>query len=150
MDTGKRGSLVMLKVFIDTNIIISGIFFSGLESKILDSRDLRLVTADICREETMEVVKRKFNDLGSKSLDKVLEEVEEALMDIEFIKEEEYRSEMDFAKKCVRGENDIKVLAAVIAVEPDHFITGDSDFHKEEVEEKVDLITSRELLDKIR
>ena len=35
----------MITVFIDINVIISGIFFSGLEAKILDSRELRLVTA---------------------------------------------------------------------------------------------------------
>jgi len=140
----------MITVFIDTNVIISGIFFSGLESKILDSRQLRLVTADICKEETLEVVERKFEDLSSRSLEKVLDEVEEALMDIDVIKEEEYREKMDVAENCVDGKNDRKVLAAVLAYEPDHFITGDGDFHNEEVRGKVDMIRSRDLLDKIR
>jgi len=140
----------MITVFVDTNVIISGIFFSGQESKILDSRELKLVTADICREETFEVVKRKFEELSSKSLENVLEEVEEAIMDIEVIKEEEYREKMDAAERCLDGENDRKVLAAVLAYEPDYFITGDGHFHNEEVEAGVDMIRSRDLLEKIR
>jgi len=63
----------MKTVFIETIVIISGIFFSGLEAKVLDSRELRLVTADICREETLEVAERKFEDLSSTSLGKVLD-----------------------------------------------------------------------------
>ncbi len=139
----------MITVFVDTNVIISGIFFSGQESKILDSRELKLVTADICREETLEVVERKFEELSSKSLENVIEEVEEALMDIEMIKEEEYREKMDIAERCVDGENDRKVLAAVLAYGPDYFITGDGHFQNEEVVEKVDMIASRDLLEKI-
>ncbi len=139
----------MLTVFIDTNVIISGIFFSGQESKILDSRELKLVTADICREETLEIVERKFEELSSRSLENVQEEVEEAIMDIEVIKEEGYREKMDIAEKCVGGENDRKVLAAVLAYGPDHFITGDGHFHNEEVEARVDMIKSRDLLEKI-
>ncbi|MBS3790799.1 MAG: putative toxin-antitoxin system toxin component, PIN family [Candidatus Thermoplasmatota archaeon] len=138
----------MITVFIDTNVIISGIFFSGLEAKILDSRELRLVTADICREETLEVVERKFEVLSSRSLEKVLDEVEEALMDIEVV--EEYREKMDIAERCVEGENDRKVLAAVLAYEPDYFVTGDGDFHNEDVKERVDIIESRKLLEKIK
>ncbi|MFP4142129.1 MAG: putative toxin-antitoxin system toxin component, PIN family [Thermoplasmata archaeon] len=138
----------MITVFIDTNVIISGIFFSGLEANILDSRELRLVTADICREETLEVVERKFEDLSSRSLEKVLDEVEEALMDIEVV--EEYGDKMDIAERCVDGENDRKVLAAVLAYEPDHFVTGDGDFDDEDVKERVDIIESRELLEKIK
>jgi len=140
----------MLTVFVDTNVIISGIFFSGLESKILDSRDLKLVTADICKEETVEVVKRKFDELSSNSLEKVLKEVEDALMDIDLIDEEEYRGKMDAAERCVDGKNDRKVLAAVLAYEPDHFITGDGDFYNEEVKDKVDMIRSRDLLEKLK
>lgn len=138
----------MITVFIDTNIIISGIFFSGQESQILDSRELKLMTADICREETLEVVERKFEDLSSNSLENVLEEVEEALMDIEVIKEKGYREKMDIAEKYVDGENDRKVLAAVLAYQPDYFITSDGHFHNEEVEARVDMIRSRDLLEK--
>ena len=140
----------MITVFVDTNVIISGIFFSGQESKILDSRELKLVTADICREETFEVVKRNFEELSSKSFENVLEEVEEAIMDIEVIKEEEYRKKMDIAERYLDGENDRKVLAAVLAYELDYFITGDGHFHNEGVEKKVDIIKSTDLLEEIK
>lgn len=107
-----------------------------------------MVTADICKEETLEVVERKFDDLSSKSLAKVLEEVGLALIDIDIV--EEYEGKMEEAKRYIQGKNDRKVLAAVLKVEPDYFITGDGDFHEKEIEEKVDMIKSRELLEKIR
>lgn len=140
----------MITVFIDTSVIISGIFFSGQESQILDSGDFKLVTADICREETLEVVKRKFEDLSSRSLEKVLDEVEEALIDIELIEKEEYKDKIDETERCVDGKNDVRVLAAVLAYDPDYFITGDGDFRNEDVEERVDIIKSRNLLEKVR
>ncbi|MGM0510936.1 MAG: PIN domain-containing protein [Thermoplasmatota archaeon] len=139
----------MISVFVDTNIIISGIFFSGLEAEVLRYKDIKLVSADICREEALDVAERKFDVLSSKSLEKVLHEVEEALMDIDFIERKEYEEKIQEAESLVGGENDSKVLAAVLHVEPDHFITGDGDFDNEEVRKRVDLKTSRELLDKI-
>jgi len=139
----------MISVFVDTNIIISGIFFSGLEAEVLRYKDIKLVSADICKEETLEVAERKFDELSSKSLEKVLHEVEEALLDIDFIGRNEYEGKIQEAEKLVDGENDSKVLAAVLYIEPDHFITGDDDFHNEGVKERVDIIKSRELLDKI-
>ena len=34
------------KVFVDTNILLSGIFFNGNESKVLDMVELNLVTGE--------------------------------------------------------------------------------------------------------
>ncbi|MFB6283332.1 MAG: hypothetical protein ABEK59_05270 [Halobacteria archaeon] len=46
----------MMQVFVDTKILISGIFFEGPESQLLDSKKAALVTADICYRELQEVV----------------------------------------------------------------------------------------------
>ena len=140
----------MISVFVDTNIIISGLFFSGLEAEILNSKGIRLITADICKEETIEVVERKFDDLSSGSLETVIHEVEEAFLDIDVIVEREYEAKIGEAGGCVKGDNDRKVLAAVLTVRPDYFITGDEDFYNDDVEERVEIVKSRELLEHLR
>lgn len=140
----------MFKVLVNTNIIISGIFFEGLESEILDSKDIKLFTADICKEETIEVAERKFSDLSSDSLEKVIAEVEDAFLDIDVIDEQEYRDDMDEAIDLIDGENDGKVLAAVLSTQPDYFITGDEDFYTENIEERVNIVKSRELLKRMK
>lgn len=47
------------KVFIDTNILLSGVFFEGNESKILDLVEIDLVTSEDVVEELRKVVKKK-------------------------------------------------------------------------------------------
>ncbi|MCX2818685.1 hypothetical protein EGH25_04885 [Haladaptatus sp. F3-133] len=47
-------------VFVDTNILVSGIFFDGPEAELLDTRGIRLVTAEVCKEELKDVSSRKW------------------------------------------------------------------------------------------
>jgi len=49
------------KVFLDTNILISGIFFEGNESKVLDMMEVDLITCEDVVEELRKVVKKKLN-----------------------------------------------------------------------------------------
>ncbi len=137
----------MNHVFLDTNVIISGIFFSGLEAEILHSTEIRPITADICKEETLDVSKRKFVGLSSRSQEKVLYEVAKALLDIDIVAEKDYGHRMAEAEKYVHGENDKKVLAAVLHIQPDYFITGDKDFHNEEIKKRVRTVKSREFME---
>ena len=45
--------------------------------------------------------------------------------------------------------NDAEVLAAVLAVEPDYFVTGDGDFHAEEVSRRMEVVETTEALEEI-
>ncbi len=56
-----------MKVFLDTNILISGIFFSGNESNLLSFPNIELFTSQIALEELKEVVSRKFVSLKAES-----------------------------------------------------------------------------------
>lgn len=47
------------RVFLDTNILLSGIFFEGNESKILDLLELDLITSEDVVNELHKVVRKK-------------------------------------------------------------------------------------------
>jgi predicted nucleic acid-binding protein len=47
------------RVFLDTNILISGIFFDGNESKILDIPEIDLITSEDCIDELLRVTRKK-------------------------------------------------------------------------------------------
>ena len=51
------------KIFIDANVIISGTFFEGNESKLISLEDLDLYTSDVVIEEVKDVAMRKFKSL---------------------------------------------------------------------------------------
>lgn len=138
----------MNSVFVDTNILVSGVFFDGPEAALLDSRRLHLVTGEVCEHELKEVAARKSTDFGV-SEDGAREMVDGALVDVEILPEDEYVDRYDEAAAVVGGGKDAEVLAAVLAAGPDYFVTGDTDFHTEEVEEIVDVVETRELLEKL-
>jgi predicted nucleic acid-binding protein len=48
------------RVFLDTNILISGIFFEGNESKVLDMVEIDLITCEDVVEELRKVVLKKL------------------------------------------------------------------------------------------
>ena len=48
------------KVFVDTNILLSGIFFEGNESSILDFVELDLITSEDAVAELRRVVRKIF------------------------------------------------------------------------------------------
>jgi predicted nucleic acid-binding protein len=134
------------KIFVDSNVIISGTFFSGLESVVLRLVDVDIISADICCEEVLEVVRRKFKDFRVETKIIALEEVKKSFEGINIIRENRYKGKMKEASKLVKGKNDRKVLAAVLAVKPDFFVTGDKHFHTKKLREKIRVTRTRELL----
>jgi len=125
-------------VFVDTNILVSGIFFDGPEAELLDTRGIRLVTAEVCKEELKDVSSRKSDVLGVTE-EGAREMLNGALVDIDTVPEERYEGRYDEATEVVGEGNDAEVLACVLTVEPDYFVTGDGDFHNKEVRHAVDV-----------
>lgn len=50
------------------------------------------------------------------------------------------------AAKLVRGKNDQRILAAVLYVKPDYFITGDKHFHTRRIKERIKIRNAQEVL----
>ena len=78
------------KVFVDTNILVSGIFFEGNESVILDMVELDLITSEDAVVELRRVVSKKLKYLKERTFEIALAETEKALADIIVIPRTKY------------------------------------------------------------
>lgn len=102
------------KIFLDTNILISGIFFEGSESKILNMPELYLITSEDVVDELKKVTKKKLKYLGERTLEIALSEIDRALCDIEILARKKYAGELAKAKELIAHEKDIPILAAAL------------------------------------
>ncbi len=109
------------RVFLDTNILISGIFFEGNESKILDMVEIDLITCEDVVEELRTVVMKKLKYLKERTLEIALSEIEKALSDIEIIPKGKYKHKIKEAQKLMKYKKDVPILASVLYVKPDFF-----------------------------
>ncbi len=130
------------RVFLDTNTLISGIFFSGNEEKLIalsEQGKLTLVVSDFVLEELVDVAER-FGVPPEISRDFLLE------TDLEVVYWKEYQNRIDESKNLIRDEKDVPILAAVLASKPDYLITGDKDFHTTKIKNMIQIIRTLELL----
>jgi predicted nucleic acid-binding protein len=138
------------KVFVDTNILLSGIFFEGNESSILDMVELDLITSEDTIVELRRVVRKKLKYLKERTFEIALAETEKALTDIIVIPRTKYSHKLREAEFLIRHKKDIPILAAVLYVKPDYFLTGDAHFFTNSIKRNVNVITTGDFLAKIK
>jgi predicted nucleic acid-binding protein len=138
------------RVFVDTNILLSGIFFEGNESSILDLIELDLITSEDAVFELQKVVKKKLKYLKERTFEIALAETEKALADIIIIPRNKYSHKLKEADFLIRHKKDIPILAAVLYVKPDYFLTGDAHFFTDNIKSIVNVITAADFLARIR
>jgi predicted nucleic acid-binding protein len=138
------------KVFVDTNILLSGIFFEGNESRLLDLVEIDLITSADNVAELRKVIVKKLKYLKERSLEIALAEADRALGDIEIIHPSKYSKKMREASLLITHKKDIPILAAVLAAKPDYFLTGDTHFLTEKVKGVVSVISAKEFLEKMK
>lgn len=141
---------MIYKVFLDTNVLLSGIFFEGNESVILDSIGLELITSEDAVIELQRVVKKKLKYLRERTFEIAVTETEKALTDITVIPRKKYSHKIKEAGFLIKHKKDIPILAAVLYVKPDYFVTGDAHFFTDDIKSIVNVITARDLLAKIK
>lgn len=134
------------RLFLDTNILISGIFFEGNESKILDMTEIDLITCEDVVEELKKVIIKKLKYLGERSLEIALAEMERALSDIEIIPRSKYLKKLKIAEQLMTHKKDVPILAAVLAASPDYFLSGDSHFFTDKIRDVISVKTVKEFL----
>ncbi|MBA3046653.1 MAG: putative toxin-antitoxin system toxin component, PIN family [Candidatus Thermoplasmatota archaeon] len=119
----------MLRVALDTNIVISGLFFRGNERELLiaglTGKYILVMSRDII-EETKAIVKRKF--AGSEHLEHAMIFLADMVSASEFHDEKYSGNLMESAKHYIRDSKDAVHVAFMLAVEPDIFVSGDGDF----------------------
>ena len=112
-----------MRVFLDSNVIVSGIAFRGNEHEILKFSFLRgsdFVISDDVRDEVLRVLRGDFPKLRA--------EVEEivSLVRAEVVPRRSYEARLrDFPQ--IRDPNDAHILAAALVTGCDVIATGDRD-----------------------
>lgn len=138
------------KVFVDTNILLSGIFFEGNESKILDLVELDVVTSEDIVDELQRVVRKKLKYLKERTFEIAVAEIEKALTDISIIPRTKYNHKLKDAESMITHKKDIPVLAAVLYTKPDYFLTGDAHFFTDKIKRVANVATAKEFLKKMK
>jgi len=138
------------KVFVDTNVLLSGIFFGGNESGILDMVELNLITSEDVVNELRKVVRKKLKYLKERTFEIALAEIEKALSDIVIIPRSKYSHKLKEAEFLIKHKKDIPILAAVLYIKPDYFLTGDGHFFTDNIRSVVNVITAVDFLAKIK
>jgi uncharacterized protein len=133
------------RVFVDTNVVLSGVIHGGKPGVILRlalEREIRLVLAEAVIVETRNVLCEKFPD-------------EEAQFE-DFIRKVDYEPvpypdevEIGRVATLVRDKNDAPVLASILASKPDVALTGDKDLLTDEVRAIVPTCRCAEYLERL-
>jgi predicted nucleic acid-binding protein len=138
------------KVFVDTNVLLSGIFFEGNESRILDLVELDLVTSEDAVDELRKVVKKKLKYLKERTFEIALAETDKALSDVSIIPRSKYIHKFKDAESMILHKKDISILAAVLFAKPDYLLTGDAHFFTDKIRNVVKVAAAKEFLSKTK
>lgn len=138
------------KVFVDTNILLSGIFFEGNESRILDMVELDLVTCEDAVDELRSIVRKKLKYLKERTFEIALAETEKALSDILIIPRASYNHMLKEAGLLIKHKKDIPILAAVLSIKSDYFLTGDAHFFTDSIKGIVQVMTTKDFLARMK
>ncbi len=131
-----------MRIMLDTNVIISGIAFTGNERELLDiiyRKNAALVLSKFVELETRIVLKIKFPG-KEQTFQDFLNLVQSELID--FPSNEKVKE----AESIIRNQNDTVVLAAVLEVKPDIFVSGNLDFHTSEIASIINVMHSKEAI----
>ena len=133
------------RVLIDTNILLSGLIWSGNESHLLEmaeSGEIHLLIPEFVIQEARRVMQNKFPKHVN-VLDEVL-----AVLNCEILKSPS-KDSVATALSLLRDPNDAQALASVIDSQPDYAVTGDKDLLTDEVQSIFPTIKCIDFLRKI-
>ena len=130
------------RVFVDTNVVLSGLLFRGNEAKVLNlalKGRVRLVLAEAVVIEAREVLANKFPEKQDEFED-FLNEV-----DCELVPYPD-EAELENVSGVVRDPDDVPVLASILRSKPHVALTGDKDLLTEQVRAIAPVCTCAEYL----
>jgi putative PIN family toxin of toxin-antitoxin system len=130
------------RVFVDTNVLVSGTAFKGNERELIRmgvAGIVKLVLADAVILEARRVIRDKFPEYES-GLDWVLTKA-----DYHPVPRPSPR-QITAAARLVRDPDDAAVLASILASNPDVALTGDKDLLTDEVKAIAPMCTCAEYL----
>jgi len=141
----------MYRWILDTNIIISGLFWAGNESKLLKQAISKQYEAVICEfvlQETKRIIKEKFTRFKNKT-QPPLEILVNSVEKYPLLSEKEI---VDFKQKhgkIITDKSDLIILATSYKAEVDAIITGDKHFYNPKIKKIIKVIDAKEALKKL-
>ncbi len=139
-----------MRVAVDANTVLSGLFFVGNERRLLLASlrgAVTLVLAEDVVAEVYAVVEKTFRDRDD--LPAALDLLEVVLGSGELIPREAYVGRLDRWTERLRDASDAALLACVDAVRADGVVSGDRDVLEMKGAERVAVYRTREVLDRL-
>jgi len=112
-----------MRIFIDANVLISGIVFEGNEREFLKksiSREIQLISSEDVINEVTKIIEMKFPEC----IDLYRELL--TILDIEIIPRKKYRDKIK-SYTVIRDKNDRHILVSAAEGKCDYIATGDKD-----------------------
>lgn len=131
----------LLRVFIDSNILFSAIAFPGSTARRVVERIFQTGTLVVCSY-SIDEIKMVF----ARKLPHKLDVWEEFLKTAPFELVDTPSNLKEQELPYIRDEKDIPILASVLLSQPDCFVTGDKDFHTDEIKKRIKVLTPAEFL----
>ncbi|MFA6329558.1 MAG: putative toxin-antitoxin system toxin component, PIN family [Candidatus Micrarchaeia archaeon] len=110
-------------MLVDTNIVISALFFEGNERRLIEllSKDGDLVLSEAVLQET------RYVAAGWPDGEETAARFETTFSGNQIVSKAGTQQEMRVAESLVRDKNDAPILAAFLASGADYLVTGDKD-----------------------
>jgi len=132
------------RIFVDTNVLVSGLLYRGNESRVLElaiDRKIKLVLSKQVIEEAKRTLVEKFQ-LEAPLSDAVVERWSKLAEIVEVPRDEDHKL------RGLVSREDAPILAAAAKSRAECLLTGDRDFHREDVKRFIDVMTAKQFLEK--
>jgi putative PIN family toxin of toxin-antitoxin system len=129
-----------MRIFLDANILISGIIFKGKEHELLiKNKNIFFITSEDVLEETRAVIIEKFPESSE------LVEIFLSILNPTVIKRKDYASKLN-EYSTVRDKNDRHILVAAMIGKVDFIVTGDADLLSLKNHNNISIVQARKII----
>ena len=141
----------MCRWLLDTNIIISGLFWSGNESKLLElaiAEKYEAVISEFVLREAERIIKEKFSEMEEK-VQPVLSMLMNSAENYPLLAENKVVEFKNQHGEIIADKGDLVILATAFEAGVDAIITGDKHFDNSEVQELIEVIDAGDALERL-
>ncbi|MCK4309898.1 MAG: putative toxin-antitoxin system toxin component, PIN family, partial [Methanomicrobia archaeon] len=134
-----------MRIFIDANILISGIVFEGNEREFLKksiSKEIQLVSSEDAINEVSKIIEMKFPEF----LDVYRELL--VILNIEIIPRKKYKDKIK-SYTVIRDKNDRYILASATEGKCEYIVTGDKDLLVLIESENIKIVNARGIMENL-
>ncbi|MDG6219665.1 MAG: putative toxin-antitoxin system toxin component, PIN family [Candidatus Thermoplasmatota archaeon] len=129
-----------MRLFLDANILVSGIVFKGNEHDLLlKSNKVNFITSEDAIDETMRTIEKKLPEYTTLVVAFL------NIIDLTIVKRKEYIKELH-KYDLVRDKNDRHILAAATVSKSDYIVTGDKDLIVLKKYKNIDILKTQKML----